>query len=75
MGGSKLFCVMWPLCVYLELGPEEMFFLIYGPPNPWQGCWVPTPGTRSCPPPPHPIWPLASEHLAGITVGTLLCGI
>ena len=31
-----------------------VFFLVYGPPNPWQGSWVPTPGTPSRPPPPRP---------------------
>ena len=24
-GGSKLLCVLWPLCVYLDLGPEELY--------------------------------------------------
>ena len=33
--GSKLLCILWPLCVYLGPGPEN-FFRIYGPPNPWR---------------------------------------
>ena len=61
-GGVKTFCVLWPLCVYLDLGPEEL----YGPPNPWRGSRVPTPGTPRRPPPP-PIWALGSEDLAIFT--------
>ena len=30
-GGSKLLCVLWPLCVYLDLGPEELFSSIWTP--------------------------------------------
>ena len=28
-GGAKLLCVLWPLCVYLDLGPEELFSCIW----------------------------------------------
>ena len=31
VGGSKLLCVLWPLCVYLDLGPEELFSCIWTP--------------------------------------------
>ena len=30
-GGSKLLCVLWPLCVYLDLGPEELFSCLWTP--------------------------------------------
>ena len=26
-GASKLLCVLWPLCVYLDLGPEELLYI------------------------------------------------
>ena len=29
--GSKLLSVLWPLCVYLDLGPKEFFFLYMDP--------------------------------------------
>ena len=70
-GGSKLLCVLWPLCVYLDLGPKKLFSC-NGPPNPWRGSRVPTLGTSSRPPP--PIWPLASEDLAVLTLDRLFSG-
>ena len=30
-GGSKLLCVLWALCVDLDLGPEELFSCIRTP--------------------------------------------
>ena len=30
-GGSKLLCVLWPLCVYLDLGLEELFSCFWTP--------------------------------------------
>ena len=30
-GGSKLLCVLWPLCVYLDLGPKEVISCIWTP--------------------------------------------
>ena len=27
-GGAKLLCALWPLFVYLDLGPEELFSCI-----------------------------------------------
>ena len=29
--GLKFLCVLWPLCVYLDLGPKEFFFLYMDP--------------------------------------------
>ena len=31
LGGSKLLCVLWPLCVYLDLGPERLFSCTWTP--------------------------------------------
>ena len=30
-GGAKLLCVLWPLCVYLDLGLDEFFSCIWTP--------------------------------------------
>ena len=64
-GGSKLLCEFWVLCVDLDSGPG-IFFLVHGPPNPWRGSRVLTPGTPGRPPPPR--WALASEDLAVFTL-------
>ena len=69
-GGSKLLCALWPLCVYLDLGPEEFFSCIWTP-QPMAGSQFPTPGTPS---PPPPISPLASEDLAVFPLDRLLSG-
>ena len=47
-GGSKPLCILRPLCVDLDLGRHN-FFLVYGPPNPWWGSQVQTPGTPKAP--------------------------
>ena len=60
-GGSKLLCILWPLCVYL--GFLRNFFLVYGPPNPWG---VPGPNSR------YP--QLASEDFAVFTLDGLFSG-
>ena len=44
MGGSKLLCVLWPLCVYLDPGLEELFCRIWTR-DPWRGSHVSTPST------------------------------
>ena len=31
LGLVGLLCVLWPLCVYLDLGPEELFSCIWTP--------------------------------------------
>ena len=30
-GGATLLCVLWLLCVYLDLGPKELFSCIWTP--------------------------------------------
>ena len=30
-GGSKLLCILWPLCVYLDLVPEKLLFCVWTP--------------------------------------------
>ena len=35
-GGSKFPFILWPLCVDLDPGPEQLF-LVHGPPNQWRG--------------------------------------
>ena len=54
--GSNNLCLLWPLCVYLDLGPENFFSCVWTS-KPMAGSWVPTPGTPSRPPPP-PYGPL-----------------
>ena len=68
--GSKLLYVLWPLCVYLGLGPEE-FFLYMDPLTHSGGpvSQLPLPSVA-----PAPIWPLASEDLAVFTLGGLFSG-
>ena len=70
-GGHQNFFVYCRCCVCIWTCLLKNFFLLYGPPNPWRGSRVPTPGTPGRPPPP-PIWPLASEDLAvlGLFSGT-----
>ena len=60
--GSKLRPVLRLLCVDSSLGPKEIF-LVYGPPNPWQGSRVPTLG-KPPPPPLCAIFPLAKQDSA-----------
>ena len=56
-GGGGGCCV----CIWTQVTGN--FFLAHGPPNPWRGPRVRTPGTPGSPPPP-PLWALASEDLA-----------
>ena len=65
-GGSKLLCVLWPLCVYLDLGPEELFSCIWTP-EPMAGVPGPNSGYPQPPPPPPHMAP--SEDLAVFTLG------
>ena len=54
-GESKLLCVLRPLCLDFDLGPEQLFSCIWTP-NPWR---VPGPNSR------YPrSAPLCSEDLA-----------
>ena len=59
--GSKLLCALRPLCVDLDLGPEQLFFLYI---DPLTLGGVPGPNSgypRSSPPPNSPHLPLAGE--------------
>ena len=47
VGGSKLLCVLWPLCVYLDVGPEELLSCIW---TPYPIAGVPGPNSR------YPSW-------------------
>ena len=71
--GSKLLCVLRPLCVDLALG-ANIFFLLYGPPYPRQGSRVQTPGTPGCPPPPPWPWALAGENFAVFMLHRMFSG-
>ena len=51
-------CVLWPLCVYLDLGPEAFLSCIW---NPVPMAGVPGPNCR-CPELLSPIWPLAASE-------------
>ena len=66
-GGSNLLCILWPLCVDLDVGPEQ-YFLVYEPPNPWQGS--PNSGYS------HSVlfWALAREDLAVFMLDRLFSG-
>ena len=70
-GGGQNFFVYCGRCVCIWTWVLEKFFLVYGPPNPWRGSRVPSPGTPSHPP---PIWPLANEDLAVFTLDRLFSG-
>ena len=69
-GGQSVFAYSGR-CVYLDLGPGELFFLYMDLLTHGGGSRVPTPGTLS---PPPTIWPLASEDLAVFTLGRLFSG-
>ena len=63
-GGVQNFFVYSGCCVWIWTQVRGNFFLAHGPPNPWRGSRVQTPGTPGRP----PIWPLASEDLAVFTL-------
>ena len=50
-GGAQNFFAYRGRCVCIWTWVLKNFFLVYGPPNPWWGSRVPTPGTPSRPPP------------------------
>ena len=51
-------------CVWIWTQVRGNFFHVHGPPNPWRGSRVRTPGTPSRP----PLWALASEEFAVFTL-------
>ena len=63
-GGGQNFFAYSGCCVWIWTQVRGNFFLVHGPPNPWRGSQVRTPGTPGRP----PIWPLASEDLADVTL-------
>ena len=56
-GGGQNFFAYSGCCVWIWTQVPGNFFLVHGPPNPWWGSRVPTPGTPGRPPPP-PYGPL-----------------
>ena len=64
-GGSKLLCVLQPLCLDLDLVPEK-HFLVYRPSNPWR---VPRP-TSGYPQSPSSM-ALAGDHSGALTLDWL----
>ena len=65
-GGGQNFFAYSGCCVWIWTQVPGNFFLVHGPPNPWRGSRVRTPGTPGRPPP--PLWALASEDLAVFTL-------
>ena len=63
-GGGQNFFAYSGCCVWIWTQVPGNFFLVHGPPNPWRGSRVPTPGTPGRP----PLWALASEDLAVFTL-------
>ena len=51
-------------CVWIWTQVPGNFFLVHGPPSPWRGSRVRTPGTPGRP----PLWALASEDLVVFTL-------
>ena len=62
-GGGQNFFPYSGCCVWIWTQVRGNFFLVHGPPNPWRGYWVRTPGTPGRP----PLWALAGEDLAVFT--------
>ena len=60
--GSKLLCVLWPLFVYLDLGPEEVFLFHMDPLTHGGGPGSQLPVPPVAPPPP-PYGPLLVRTL------------
>ena len=63
-GGGQNFFAYFGCSVWIWTQVPGNFFLVHGPPNPWRGSRVRTPGTPSRP----PLWALASEDLAVFTL-------
>ena len=63
-GGGQNFFAYSGCCVWIWTQVRGNFFLVHGPPNPWWGSRVRTPGTPGRP----PLWALASEDLAVFTL-------
>ena len=63
-GGGQKFFAYSRCCVWIWTQVLGNFFLVHGPPNPWRGSRVRTPGTPGSP----PLWALASEDLAVFTL-------
>ena len=59
-GGGQNYFAYCGCCVWNWTRVRGNFFLVHGPPNPWWGSRVRTPGTPGRP----PLWALASEDLA-----------
>ena len=59
-GGGQNFFAYSGCYVWIWTQVRGNFFLVHGPPNPWRGSRVRTPGTPGRP----PLWALASEDLA-----------
>ena len=53
-GGGQNFFAYSGCCVWIWTQVRGNSFLVHGPPNPWRGSRVRTPGTPGRP----PIWPL-----------------
>ena len=56
-GGAKLLCVLWPPCVDLDPGPEQLFSLYMDRLICGGGL-----GSELQVPPPPPLWALAGEE-------------
>ena len=63
-GGGQNFFPYSGCCVWIWTQVRGNFFLVHGPPNPWRGSRVRTPGTPGRP----PLWALAGEDLAVFTL-------
>ena len=50
-GGAQKFFAYCGRCLCIWTRVLKNIFLVYGPPNPWRGSRVPTPGTPGRPPP------------------------
>ena len=61
-GGVKTSFTYSGCSVWIWTQVRGNFFLVHGPPNPWRGSRVRTPGTPSL------VWALASEDLAVFTL-------
>ena len=67
-GGQNIFAYCGR-CVCIWTRVLKNSFLVYGPPNPWRGSRVPTPGT-----PPPPLRPLAVADLAVFSPDSVFSG-
>ena len=63
-GGGQNFFAYSRCCVWIWTQVRGNFFLVHGPPKPWRGSRVRTPGTPGRP----PLRALASEDLVVLTL-------